>query len=84
MAANLPEQFADVATTGDVPDYPGSRIRVRREVATISRAGTILLRKDRVLAVEQNDQGGVLIRFEDGTAWAAKFSPRKKGGCGCG
>lgn len=83
MAANLPEQFADVATDGMSLDYSGVRIRVRREIATLSRAGQIVLRKDRVLSVTQPDLRTVNVTFEDGASWAAHLTPKKKG-CGCG
>lgn len=75
--------IGDVATEGDVPDLLRVQVIVRDNKATISRVGDVLLERDQVVAVEQVQSRSWLIRFQDGSAWAAKVPDRRAGGCGC-
>lgn len=83
MAARL-NIVGDVAIDGsDTPAHIGAQVIVRHEVATVSRSGEVLATRGGVIAVEQPEARSWLIRFDDGTAWAAKAPARKQGGCGC-
>lgn len=81
MAAGL-NIIGEVAIDSDVPTHSGAQIIVRRNQVTVSKGATVLERKDGVTAVESTGARQWLIRFDDGTAWAAKM-PAKRGGCGC-
>lgn len=81
MAAGL-NIIGEVAIDSDVPTHTNSQIIVRKNEVTVSRGATVLARKAGVVAVESTGARAWMIRFEDGTAWAAKM-PAKRGGCGC-
>lgn len=81
MAATL-NIMGDIALDSDAPTYQRVQVIVRKETATVSRGGDVLASKAGVLSVEQPQSRNWLIRFDDGTAWAASM-PQKRGGCGC-
>lgn len=75
--------IGDVATVTDVPNYQRVQLIVRDNVATISHVGDVKEEKGDVVAVERVDTHRWLIRFVDGSAWAANVPQRGKAGCGC-
>ena len=83
MAAQL-NIIGDVAFEGEELSHRQVQVIVRREQVKVTRGATVLAQKDQVMAVEPNGPRGWLIRFGDGTTWAARL-PERKGprGCGC-
>lgn len=75
--------IADVAVDSDVPEHRRVQIIVRKDTATVSNLGTVVVEKSGVVAVEHPESRSALIRFDDGTAWAAQLPAPARGGCGC-
>jgi outer membrane lipoprotein-sorting protein len=75
--------WAGVAVDVDGTTHQNVQVVVRKGEARVSDLGRVDESKPGVIAVDLVDPTNASITFDDGTVWAVRKAPRKKG-CGCG